>query len=247
MIIFNKINRFFEYISLPFLGSITHVSTSEPVAALTFDDGPDPDYTPLLLNVLKKHSIYGTFFMVGKAAVKYPELVKQVAQAGHVIGNHSWDHCSFRSITQKERLKQIRECAKAISPYGQKLFRPPYGDQTISSRIDALLLGYKVIIWNVCVYDWENHDSNWIFDKLIKSLKPGSIILLHDSLWNTIVKGAENRCQMIEALDKFLEKTTKQFRFVTIPELLNSGHVLKQHWYFNSNIKTFKFYREARI
>lgn len=242
-----KINRFLKYISLPVLGTITNVSTLEPVAALTFDDGPDPEYTPLLLNVLKKYNVRGTFFMIGKAAENYPELVQQVAQAGHIIGNHSWDHRSFRSIGRKERVKQILKCAKALSPYGQKLFRPPYGDQSISSRIDAFLLGYKVVIWNVCVYDWLKHDPFWIFDKLINSLKPGIIILLHDSLWDTIEEGVDNRTQMIEALDKFLEKTTKQFKFVSVPELLNYGRVQKIHWYFNSNIKNFTFCREARV
>jgi len=233
--------------SLPtfIIGTITNVTTKEPVAALTFDDGPDPGFTPKLLNILAKHNAYATFFMIGKAAERYPELVQQVAQAGHAIGNHSWDHLSFRAINRRQRLQQIRSCSKAIAPYGLKLFRPPYGDQSITSRIDAFLLGYKVITWNIAANDWEKHDPEWIFNKLERSLKPGSIILLHDSLWTTIVKGTEDRSYMLKALDMFLERNITKFRFITIPELFRYGKTVKRIWFFDSKIEKFTLYRKS--
>lgn len=213
------------------MGTITHVSTDDPVAALTFDDGPNPDFTPGLLDILKKHDARATFFMIGQAAKHYPELVKKVAEAGHAIGNHTWSHPSFTSISGKMRRKQLRECQKAISPYGERIFRPPRGHQSIVSRLDALLLRYKVIAWNLHAYDWEKHDGAWMVDKLMSGIKPGSIILLHDSLWDRSIKGAEDRSPMLEALDRFLALAGKTFRFITVPELLRHGYVQKKNWY----------------
>lgn len=228
-------------------GAITHVATKEPVAALTFDDGPDPDSTPRLLDILAKHNAHATFFMIGKAAERYPKLVQQVAQAGHAIGNHSWDHPSFRAINGRQRRQQIRSCAKAIAPYGQRLFRPPYGDQSVVSRLDAFLLRHKVVTWSMHAFDWEKHDSKWMVEKLESSLKPGSIILLHDSLWDTIVEGAEDRLQMLETLDMFLEQASTRFRFITLPELFKYGRAIKCNWYFDSKIGTYTLYRKSRL
>jgi peptidoglycan-N-acetylglucosamine deacetylase len=118
------------------IGTISHVHTRESVAALTFDDGPDPEYTPRLLAILERYRAQATFFMTGKAAQAHPELVRRVAQAGHAIGNHSWDHPSFPLISGRERRAQIRACAQALVPYGSRLFRPPYTEQNLGSRIE---------------------------------------------------------------------------------------------------------------
>lgn len=227
-----KIYRLFKSIPVHVMGTITHVSTQKPVVAITFDDGPDPIFTPRLLDVLEKYNAHATFFMIGKNAERCPELVQKVARAGHAIGNHSWNHPSFPSISGKERRNQFRMCQNAISPYGEKMFRPPKGHQTIASRLDALLLRYKVITWNVQVRDWEKHDAQWMANSLTSHLKPGSIILLHDALWGDIIEeGAEDRAPMLEALDMFLAKVGSQFRFVTIPELLMYGRAQKRNWY----------------
>src|SRR3990172_5069992 len=99
------------------LGTVTHVSTHASVVALTFDDGPHPEFTPRLLDILDKHQAQATFFMIGAAAQRYPDLVRRAAQAEHAIGNHSWDHPSFPLITGRERRAQMRACAQAITPY----------------------------------------------------------------------------------------------------------------------------------
>lgn len=226
-----KTYRLFKSVPAYVMGTITHVSTTDSVAALTFDDGPDPFFTPRFLDILKKYNAHATFFMIGEAAERYPDLVQKIAQGGHAIGNHSWDHPSFPSITGRERRKQIRASAKAVAPFGQKLFRPPYGHQTVASRIDAILLRYKVIAWDMNACDWEKHDAQWMANRLINRLKPGSIILLHDALWDIMEKDAKDRVPVLEALDIFLEKVSRQFRFVTIPELLRRGRVQKQNWY----------------
>lgn len=225
------IHRLSTIVSNNLMGTITHVSTQDAVAALTFDDGPHPKFTPCLIDILKKHNARATFFMIGKAAERYPELVKQVAEAGHAIGNHSWNHLSFPSITGRERRKQIRKCQKSIAPYGQRIFRPPKGHQTVLSRLDALLLGYKVVTWNMHTFDWENHDAEWMVAYLMDRLKPGSIILLHDTLWDTIEEGTEDRKPILQAVNMFLEKVGNFYHFVTIPELFKHGRLRRRNWY----------------
>lgn len=213
------------------LGTITHVATQNAVAALTFDDGPHPEFTPRLLDILGKHRAQATFFMVGEAAQRYPELVRQVAQAGHAIGNHSWDHPSFPLITGHERRAQIRACAKAIAPYGQRIFRPPYGDQTVASRLDALLLGYRVVTWNVLAEDWLDHDADWMVSMLVNHVRHGSVILFHDSLHHTIENRYADREPTIKAVEMLLERLSTHFSFVTIPELLQCERPQRRNWY----------------
>ena len=94
--------------------------------------------------------------MVGQATQREPKVVKDIAQAGHAIGIHSWDHSSFAKISGRKRRRQIGACEGALGSYGQKLFRPPSDEQNVASRLDALWRGYKVIAWNVVVEDW--HD-----------------------------------------------------------------------------------------
>ena len=88
------------------------------MAALTFDDGPTPEYTPRVLDILERHGAKGTFFMIGSNAAAYPEIVRRVAEAGHAIANHTWDHPAFPSIPDRERRRQVLRCAEAISTLG---------------------------------------------------------------------------------------------------------------------------------
>jgi len=217
------------------MGTITHVSTNDNVAALTFDDGPHPEFTPCVLDLLKKYDAHATFFMIGKAAERHPDLVKKVAENGNAIGIHSWDHPSFPSITSRERRKQILACSNAVAPYGCRLFRPPFAHQTLMSRIDALILRHKVIAYNVHALDWERRDAAWIAGELEKKTVRGSIILLHDSLWSVSVDGAQDRFPMLSGLDMFLTKVKGQFRFVTIPELLKLGRPQRRNWYVRNH------------
>ncbi len=231
-----QIYKALKVIPLFAVGTITNVSTSNPVAALTFDDGPDPVFTPRLLDVLKKHRTKATFFMVGKAAERHPDIVKEVAAAGHAIGNHSWDHPSFPLIAGRERRAQVQACEKAIAPYGQRLFRPPYGDQSLLSRLEASWLGYQVIMYSVTAVDWLDHDAEWMKNQVVRKVKNGSIILFHDSLFHYRDNRYADREPMLNALDMLLKELSGRFIFVTIPELISQGRPQRAYWVKTTDI-----------
>lgn len=222
------------------LGSLSHVVTQVPAAALTFDDGPHPQYTPVVLDILERHQARGTFFLVGEAAQKYPELVRRIGEAGHALGGHSWNHSSFPHLTSRERRKQMRACQEVLVPYGQRLFRPPYGEQSIASRLDALWLGYEVVGWSLDVGDWYETDSSLMASRLVKCIKPGCVVLLHDALFDGgkphlgpkhEQEACVDRTPMLRALNLALDHLHHQIRFVTVPELLHSGMPYRDFWF----------------
>ncbi len=214
-----------------FLDTITHVRTINPVAALTFDDGPHPYYTPLLLNLLAQYGVKATFFMVGEAAEKHKEVVQQVRDAGHAIGNHSWSHPSFVEINRWQRWEEVRRCEQALSLSGARLFRPPHGHQNFTSRLDLFWLRYQVIGWNVAAQDWLEQTPGEMANRLIQKVQPGCIVLLHDAIYKSrLAKPQFNREPMLEALDMALHQLTKQFNFVTVPDLFHYGRPAYTYW-----------------
>jgi peptidoglycan/xylan/chitin deacetylase (PgdA/CDA1 family) len=212
------------------LGTIIRVATREPALALTFDDGPHPEDTPPLLELLERHGAKGTFFMVGKSARRWPELVKRVADGGHAIGNHTWDHPSMPLLTGRYRRKQIEWCAEALAPHGTRLFRPPYGEQSLGSRLDAFRAGHEVVCWDVIAEDWRDDPPEALLQRVYRRLRRGSIILFHDTLYTTVEEDWKDRAPMREAVEKLLVDL-KDYRFVTVPELLKLGRPFRWHWY----------------
>lgn len=210
--------------------AITHVSTTEPVAALTFDDGPDPVHTSRLLDLLEKYRVRATFFMIGQAALKHPDIVRRVADGGHSIGNHTWSHRSFPSISTHERCAEIRACERALAPYSLRLFRPPYGDQSVGSWLDATRLRYAVVTWNATGHDWHGRDAAWIVEQVMSRFRPGSIIGLHDGLFDASSEDCLDRGPTLSAVEILLARLGGAFRFVTVPELLRHGRPVRAAW-----------------
>lgn len=213
------------------IGPITNVQTKKPLVALTFDDGPHPATTPILLKLFKQFNAHGTFFMVGQEALKYKSLVREIANDGHEIGNHTMDHFSMRSVDRRERWKQLQNCKKALSPYGERSFRPPYGEQTAWTNIDAVLHGYRVIGWDLDVGDWCNSEFSSMAEELRKKITNGSIILFHDSIYDkghpkhkSLDQSANlSRDVMVDLVKLLLEEYSGRFQFVTITEMLKHG------------------------
>lgn len=232
---FKVVKKLLASASVHLMGTITHVSTQDNVVALTFDDGPHPEFTPRLLDILDKYKARATFFCLGKLTQEHPDIIRQAAESEHVIANHTWDHPSFPLISPRERIEQLRMCAHALSPYGKQLFRPPYGHQSLLSQLDAFRLGYQVVAWNVVSYDWLDHDAQWIANHLLKTVRPGSIVLLHDRLFNAPNKQYFDRGEMLQAVTLLLEQLSDSFRFVTVPELLQFGRPVRSNWYWKAD------------
>jgi peptidoglycan-N-acetylglucosamine deacetylase len=210
--------------------ALVGVRTSRPVVALTFDDGPDPDETPAMLDVLEKHGARGTFFMLGEAAVAHPNLVARVAGAGHAIGNHTWDHPSLPRLEEQERREQITSCAKAIEPHGTNLFRPPYGHLDARSLRDVRRSGHRVVAWSGHVEDWLAQEPSRLAARLISRVRPGAILLLHDVIWDVRDLPSARREWVREGLDEALSRLAGHYEFVTVPELLRRGAPRFKRW-----------------
>jgi peptidoglycan/xylan/chitin deacetylase (PgdA/CDA1 family) len=210
------------------VGSLVRVDTEEPAIALTFDDGPDPRETPRVLDILERHGARGTFFLVGKRAELHPEIVARAVAAGHAVANHSWDHPSFRQIQGSYRRAQIRWCAEALAPHGgTRLFRPPFGEQSLASRLDARRCGHQVVCWDVVAEDWRDDPAEVLVQRVMRRLRRGSIVLFHDSLYVADEVRYRDRAPMREALEILLGRLAGAYRFVTVPELLRLGRPVR--------------------
>jgi peptidoglycan/xylan/chitin deacetylase (PgdA/CDA1 family) len=201
---------------------VTDVATSEKVVAFTFDDGPDPIYTPLVLDVLKKYDAHATFFVLGLRAEKYPEIIKRMAQEGHEIGNHSYSHRNFGKGGNVEYMRKEIERSNAIiyELSGQKdvLFRPP-GGYLSDALIDLIKKEHITIAyWSYIqdTKDWKGRSAEKISAHLIKNIKPGQIIILHD--------GCDSGMATARAVNLTLERLSKEgYRFLTVSELIKSA------------------------
>ena len=213
------------------LGTLTSVATQDPLVALTFDDGPDPDHTPRLLDLLERYDVKATFFMVGERVARYPDLVDDVAERGHVVANHTWSHESLHSTSLRGSIEQLLRCKRALSPRGASLMRPPWGQQRLKSRLFALLCGYQVVLWTAHAQDWVEDDPERIAEALTQAISPGSIFLLHDSIYKSINESPMlDRTVMLQGLETFLKQSGQQCQFVTLPTLLKRGNpVYERH------------------
>jgi peptidoglycan-N-acetylglucosamine deacetylase len=198
---------------------IRYVKTTEKVCALTFDDGPCPQVTPAILESLKEYDAKATFFIVGRNAEKHPEIVREIDAAGHAIGNHTYSHARLAFCGRNKMLREVSKLEaviKNIMGYNTSLLRPPYG-RLMGEQKDLLIQHHpwKIIMWDICSFDWELRDTDSLLENILPQLKPGSIILLHDVHTNT-AKG----------LRKLLPILNEQgYRCLTIPELLQRGEV----------------------
>jgi peptidoglycan-N-acetylglucosamine deacetylase len=211
-------------------GAVTHVATRERLVALTFDDGPHPESTPQVIELLERHGARGTFFVVGESAHQHRALVRRTAEAGHAIGNHSWDHRSFPTLDSRERRRQLRACEETIAPYSQGLFRPPYGHLDWRSRRDLTQLNYRVVTWSVSGMDWRDDSPSVLYERLAQGLGPGRILLLHDALAAYEDERFCPRDATLEAVRLLMSRHHRDYQFVTVPELLRRGRPVTGWW-----------------
>ena len=170
---------------LSFFGKfICRGKNSQRCVALTFDDGPDENSTPMLLDLLQKEKIEATFFCVGKRVAANPELTARIAREGHLLGNHSYGHSNFTnffsSVRLKTELSQAQTAIEKISGGAPKFFRPPMGLSNPHIFRAARELGLIVIGWSARGLDTQISDPQRIVARIARRLEPGAIILLHD-------------------------------------------------------------------
>ena len=151
--------------------------------ALTFDDGPSPSSTPIVLDLLARHGLQATFFVVGKKAARYPQLIKAILDQGHTIGNHSWGHDYFLMLRSQKTLQaDIHKTQEILEKSGVKprFFRPPAG--VTSSRLAKVLVKENLVTvtYSCRAFDRGNRNIHNLAEKILRRLHPGDIIMLHD-------------------------------------------------------------------
>jgi len=186
------------------------ISTVEKEIFLTFDDGPVPGPTEFALKTLEEYNAKATFFCIGDNVRKHPQVFQKIIQAGHSIGNHTFNHLKGWNYTTKEYLTNIDMCAKQIQSAGDSqrltvdrgLFRPPYGRITFN-QIKSLKPDYRIIMWDVLTQDYsQSMDKEKCLKGSIRATRPGSIVVFHDSL-----KAERN---LTHVLPKYLEHFAKE-------------------------------------
>ena len=169
-----------------YVKALCRVKTTENVVYLTFDDGPDAEQTPQVLDVLKRNNATATFFCIGSRIAGNEQILKRIIDEGHTIGNHSFSHTnSFPLFSSRRMIADIEQCQKAIQSVtgtAPTLFRPPFGvtNPTVGKAVKALNL--KTIGWTIRTYDTNGGNNAKIARRIARQLRPGAIILLHDSL-----------------------------------------------------------------
>lgn len=195
--------------------SYSQVNITQPVVAMTFDDGPHPSLTPKLLDILKERNVKCTFFLIGQNVKMYPKIVQRIIAEGHEIGNHTYTHCSLTSRSDdqiRSELKQSEAALMTAANYRPQLIRPPYG--AINTRIKQLMFsefGYSTIMWSVDPQDWRRPGVSVVTSRLVNGAHPGAIMLAHDIHPPTI--------QAVPAM--FDQLLAKGYQFVTVSQLMN--------------------------
>ena len=188
--------------------------------ALTYDDGPNDPHTMKLLDVLAKHGVRATFFMIGHYVQQRPDIARAVAQAGHVVGNHTFTHplLIFKSAEQtRTELVKCRSALQDAIGEHSNLFRPPFGGRRPATLRVARSLGLETVMWNVTGYDWNAPPAAVIEKKVARQMRGGDVILLHDGGHRAM--GAD-RAQTVIATDSLIHQYKDQgYEFVTTEEM----------------------------
>ncbi len=185
---------------------IWNIKTSAKEIFLTFDDGPHPDITPEVLDILDQFDAKATFFCVGENVKKYYETYRMILDKGHKTGNHTFNHCNGWKTPAVEYYENIEKCTEVVDSH---LFRPPYG-RIKPMHIPYLKMQFQIIMWSVLSGDYNNKVSpEKCLEKSIRYTRPGSIVVFHDSL-----KASKN---MLFTLPRFLDHFSKlDYRFPSI-------------------------------
>ena len=181
-----------------------------PEIALTFDDGPHPVYTPMLLDGLKERGIKASFFLIGKNIEGREDIVRRMDEEGHLIGNHTYSHVKLTSLSVSdacEELLKTSRLVKSITGHGTEFMRPPFGEW---EKVMECGIGMFPVLWNVDTRDWTTENVTEITRRGTSGIKDGSMILMHDYYESSV----EAALKIVDTLE------ARGFVFVTVDELL---------------------------
>jgi peptidoglycan/xylan/chitin deacetylase (PgdA/CDA1 family) len=202
--------------------SFTGEARSSKRLALTYDDGPNDPYTGHLLEVLARHDVKATFFMIGNFVEQRPQIARDVYIAGHAIGNHSYSHPNLIFVGEKELRSQLERTQKAIADAGcgtPTLFRPPFGGRNPRTFGVVREFGLTPIMWRVTCYDWSATSSDSIVKKANAQIRGGDVILLHDG--GHLAMGTD-RSHTVKATDEIIRRYKGEgYEFVTVPQMMS--------------------------
>ncbi|MDK3256760.1 polysaccharide deacetylase family protein [Blastococcus capsensis] len=190
-------------------------------AALTFDDGPDPRFTPAVLDVLADHGVVATFFLVGRRAERHPGLVSRILRDGHAIGSHSWSHPDPSGQSFPRLLREYRRGRRAVEAAAGapvRLFRPPMGDVALPSTAAAALSGVRPWLWTRDPRDWLPGRTTADILGAVPALEAGDVVLLHDGIELPVSDEALDRSATVAAVPALVRRAEAAgLALVTLP------------------------------
>lgn len=194
-----------------FPGFVWNIPNATKTVYLTFDDGPTPDVTEWVLDILAQHQIKATFFCIGNNIEKHPDIFRKVVEAGHAVANHTFNHLNGWNTDNEKYFENIDACEKVMQDANTvRLFRPPYGKIKRSQKKEVLKRGYRIIMWDVLSADFDRTITpEQCLQNVIRNTTDGSVIIFHDS-----IKAQENLRHALPKAIEFLKE--KGFRFAAI-------------------------------
>ncbi|MFN8160711.1 MAG: polysaccharide deacetylase family protein [Solirubrobacterales bacterium] len=209
--------------------TICRVPGAGKLVALTYDDGPNPRHTPELIELFARHGARATFFLVGRWAEREPALVRELAEAGHAIGNHTHTHPTMPVKGAAEVREELGRCREAIGAAGVEatrldgatLMRPPYGRRRPGTLRVLRREGYVPVLWSITCWDWRERETAQTIAGRAARARDGDLVLLHDGDYR-VPEG--DRAASVAATAKTLERLGAEgYGFVTVPELVAAG------------------------
>jgi peptidoglycan-N-acetylglucosamine deacetylase len=201
--------------------TFTGIAAGSRKLALTYDDGPNDPHTLRLLEILSKHGVRATFFLIGRYARQRPDIAREIAQAGHAIGNHTFSHPNLIFASAAQVRAELQEGEKALyDAVGEhaRLFRPPFGRRRPVTLRIARALSLEPVMWNVTGWDWSGKPSEYVEQKVKKQIRGGDVILLHDGSHAAF---GTDRSQTVMATDRLIARWKSEgYQFVTVPEMM---------------------------
>lgn len=205
--------------SFHFSGFHEKIENKDKVVALTFDDGPNPEITPKILEILKEKNVKATFFVVGQKAEENPEILARIKEEGHIVGNHSFSHKWYSGLETNRGIKSDFFLAEKeinnIINVRPKLIRPPHGFVSAWFYKEMEKYDFKIVGWDIDSDDWiSSENPQEITKRVVSKIRPGSVILFHDGI---------NKKDILVALPEIIDELEKEgYSFLTVSEILHT-------------------------